>query len=169
MKLAAAIAVAVLILDQVTKLVALERLAPGLPVTVVDGLISLTLVMNPGLAFGLLGGVPAAWRWIVALLSLVALLMLARVALRVLPTGGWQGVVGIGWGDACWISSPRLGVEELWSELASGAWFADVAITVFEAIIAFVIYLAVFWLGKPENRSLNRFVDQHGDEEARDD
>ena len=64
MKLAAATAVAVLILDQITKLIALERLAPGLPVSVVDGFASLTLVMNPGLAFGLLSSTPTAWRWV---------------------------------------------------------------------------------------------------------
>lgn len=87
---------AVVVLDQVVKAVALGRLAPGLPVVVIDGLLSLTLVMNPGLAFGLLGSVPPAWRWIVAALSVVALLVLARVALRVLPTGGWPGRLAIG-------------------------------------------------------------------------
>lgn len=87
---------AVVVLDQVIKAIALERLAPGLPVVVIDGLLSLTLVMNPGLAFGLLGSIPPAWRWIVAALSVVALLVLARVALRVLPTGGWPGRLAIG-------------------------------------------------------------------------
>ena len=87
---------AVVVLDQVTKVIALEHLAPGLPVVVLDDWLSLTLVMNPGLAFGLLGTVPAAWRWVVAALSVVALLVLARVALRVLPTGGWPGRLAIG-------------------------------------------------------------------------
>ena len=87
---------AVVVLDQLTKLVALERLAPGIPVVVFDGWLSLTLVMNPGLAFGLLGGVPAGWRLVVAALSVAALLVLARVALRVLPGGGWIGRTAIG-------------------------------------------------------------------------
>ena len=87
---------AVVVLDQLTKAVALERLVPGHPVAVFDGWLSLTLVMNPGLAFGLLGSVPPAWRWVVAALSVVALLVLARVALRVLPTGGWPGRMAIG-------------------------------------------------------------------------
>ena len=56
------IAGAVVVLDQITKAVALEHLAPGAAVPVVDGLLSLTLVMNTGLAFGLLSGLPAAWR-----------------------------------------------------------------------------------------------------------
>ena len=87
---------AVVVFDQITKAVALEHLAPGVPVVLFDQWLSLTLVMNPGLAFGLLGTVPPAWRWLVAALSLVALLVLARVALRVLPTGGWPGRLAIG-------------------------------------------------------------------------
>lgn len=89
-----ALAGAVIVLDQVTKAVALDRLPPGVSVVVTDWL-NLTLVMNPGLAFGLLGGIPPAWRWMVAALSVVALLVLARVALRVLPEGGWPGQVAV--------------------------------------------------------------------------
>jgi signal peptidase II len=82
----------VVALDQITKVAVLERLAPGVPVTVIDGWVALTLVMNPGLAFG---AIAPAWRWIVAVLSIAALVVLARVALRVLPTGGWPGVIAI--------------------------------------------------------------------------
>ena len=87
---------AIVTLDQITKAIALERLPLGVPVTVIDGLLALTLVLNPGLAFGLLGSVPPGWRWVVAALSLVALAVLARVALRVLPAGGWTGRLAIG-------------------------------------------------------------------------
>jgi signal peptidase II len=83
-------------LDQITKAIALARLSLGVPVSVVDGLLALTLVLNPGLAFGVLGTVPPGWRWSVAALSLVALAVLARVALRVLPEGGWIGRLSIG-------------------------------------------------------------------------
>jgi len=82
-----AVAAAVVALDQVTKALVLRSLTVGVPVVVVDGLLSLTLVMNPGLAFGLLAGVPAPWRWVVAGLSIVALAVLARVAARVLAEG----------------------------------------------------------------------------------
>src|ERR1044071_10376691 len=73
----------------------LSHLEPGMHV-VVAPFVNLTLVMNPGLAFGLLGGVPAGWRWVVAALSLIALAVLARVALRVLPDGSWLDHIAIG-------------------------------------------------------------------------
>jgi signal peptidase II len=87
---------AIVALDQITKAIVLEHLPLGVPVTVIDGWLALTLVLNPGLAFGLLGSVPLGWRWVVAALSLVALAVLARVALRVLPAGGWTGQLAIG-------------------------------------------------------------------------
>jgi signal peptidase II len=89
-----ALAGAVVVLDQLAKVVALDRLPAGVAV-VVTGWLNLTLVMNPGLAFGLLGGVPATWRWIVAALSILALVVLARVALRVLPAGGRLGQLAV--------------------------------------------------------------------------
>jgi signal peptidase II len=89
------IAGTIVVLDQITKAVALDHLAPGVPVHVIDGFVSLTLVMNTGLAFGLLGGLPAAWRWIVALLSIVALVVLGRVAMRVLAGGGWPARLSV--------------------------------------------------------------------------
>jgi signal peptidase II len=87
---------AIVALDQITKAIALARLPLGVPMPLIEGLLSLTLVLNPGLAFGLLGTIPPAWRWVVAALSLVALVVLARVALRVLPAGGWPGRLAIG-------------------------------------------------------------------------
>ena len=89
------IAGAIVVLDQITKLAALERLAPGVAVPLIDGLLSLTLVMNSGLAFGLLAGLPATWRWLVALLSIIALIVLARVAVRVLAGGGWSARLSV--------------------------------------------------------------------------
>ncbi|MGH7348632.1 MAG: signal peptidase II [Candidatus Rokuibacteriota bacterium] len=88
MKSAGATALVVLILDAVTKHLALQHLPPGRPVSVIDGFFSLTLVMNPGLAFGMLAGTPAEWRWLVASLSIAALAVLAVVGLRMLPAGG---------------------------------------------------------------------------------
>jgi signal peptidase II len=95
-RLAAWTALVVLALDQITKLLALQRLAPGIPVPVVDGFFSLTLVMNPGLAFGMLSSTPTAWRWIVAVLSVGALAVLASVGVRLLASGGWTTRVALG-------------------------------------------------------------------------
>jgi signal peptidase II len=89
------IAGAIVVLDQITKAAALQHLIPGVAIVLVDGLLSLTLVMNTGLAFGLLAGLPAAWRWVVALLSIVALIVLARVAVRVLAGGGWPARLAV--------------------------------------------------------------------------
>jgi signal peptidase II len=94
--LAAVTLVVVLILDQVTKALALAHLPPGQPVGLVDGFFSLTLVMNPGLAFGFLSSTPVTWRWIVALLSIGALAVLGVVGLRLLPTGGWLSGLALG-------------------------------------------------------------------------
>jgi signal peptidase II len=92
----AVLAAFVVILDQLTKFAVLGALPPGARVEVVDGLVALTLVMNPGLAFGLLANLPATWRWVVAALSIIALIVLARVAVRVLPGGGYVDLAAIG-------------------------------------------------------------------------
>lgn len=65
--------------------------------------------------------------------------LVARLVVVAAFLGIWQATVAIGLVDAFWISTPLLVIEELWSEIASGELFGDVAITVFEALIAFVI------------------------------
>ena len=96
MTFAAGTALVVLILDQLTKALVLRRLIPGTPVSVVDGVFSLTLVMNPGLAFGMLSTTPTAWRWIVVVLSMGALAVLGVVGVRLLQTGGWVTRLALG-------------------------------------------------------------------------
>lgn len=90
------IAGVIVALDQATKAVVLLRLVPGVPVRLIDDLLALTLVLNPGLAFGLLAGLPRAWRWLVAALSVGALLVLARVAARVVSPGSVLDRLAIG-------------------------------------------------------------------------
>ncbi|HET6367818.1 MAG TPA: signal peptidase II [Pseudomonadales bacterium] len=96
MRLIVALAALIFVADHVTKYFALLHLRLGVPVPVVDGLFSLTLVMNPGLAFGMLGGIPESLRWMVGVLSLGALILLAVLAARVLPTGGPWARVALG-------------------------------------------------------------------------
>ena len=141
-----AIAGVVVVVDQIVKLIALDRLAPGIPVDVVPGLIALTLVRNPGLAFGLLASIPAGWRWVVGLLSLLALIVLLRVALRVLPRGGWreQTAIGLIFGGAVGnlIDRTRYGSVVDFVDVYFRGWHwpafnvADSAITVGVALLA---------------------------------
>ena len=143
------IAVVVVVLDQITKLIALNRLTLGVPVIIVDGFLALTLVMNPGLAFGLLAGIPASWRWVVGVLSLVALVVLLRVALRILPSGGWreQSAIGLIFGGAVGnlIDSTRFGAVVDFVDVYVRDWHwpafnvADSAITVGVAALALVV------------------------------
>jgi signal peptidase II len=140
------IAGAVVVLDQILKLIVLDRLTPGVPLVVVPGLVSLTLVLNPGLAFGLLAGVPASWRWVVALLSLLALVVLLRVALRILPSGGWreQSAIGLIFGGAVGnlIDRTRFGAVVDFVDVHFRGWHwpafnvADSAITVGVGVLA---------------------------------
>ena len=132
-----AIAGGVVVLDQIVKLIALDQLAPGVTVDVVPGLFALTLVKNPGLAFGLLSGIPAGWRWVVGLLSL---------ALRVLPSGGWreQSAIGLIFGGAVGnlIDRTRFGAVVDFVDVHFRGWHwpafnvADSAITVGVAVLA---------------------------------
>ncbi len=54
-----------LLSDQLTKWVALERLELGQPVEIIPGFFNMTLVFNPGIAFGLLSGLPEGTRQLV--------------------------------------------------------------------------------------------------------
>lgn len=91
--LMAATATAIVLLDQLTKAWALEALE-GVTISVIDGLLAFRLGFNYGLAFGILGDVPAAWRSAVALLPLAALLILVRIMRKELPRG-WPGTVSV--------------------------------------------------------------------------
>jgi signal peptidase II len=136
----------VIVLDQATKALALAHLVLGLPVAVADDWLALTLVMNPGLAFGLLGSIPTAWRWVVGLLSVAALVVLARIALRVLPGGGWPATLAVGlvFGGAVGnlVDRIRFGavvdfVDAYWGPYHWPAFnLADSAITVGVALLA---------------------------------
>jgi signal peptidase II len=146
------IALGIVVLDQVTKVVVLERLAPGERVDVVDGLVALTLVMNPGLAFGLLANLPAAWRWIVVALSVVALIVLARVAVRVLPGGGWVdiGAIAMIFGGAVGnlIDRARFGAVVDFIDVYYGTWHWPAFNVADSAITIGVLFLALRLLGR---------------------
>jgi NitT/TauT family transport system permease protein len=69
--------------------------------------------------------------------------ILARIAVILAIIGIWQLVVTIGWVDAFWISTPVLIAQELWLLIANGALVNDIAITIYEALVAFVISSAL--------------------------
>ena len=69
--------------------------------------------------------------------------ILARIAVLVVFLGLWQLVVAVGLVDAFWISTPTLIAQELWHLLESGALASDVAVTIYEALVAFVISSAL--------------------------
>jgi signal peptidase II len=146
------IALGIVVLDQVTKIIVLERLPPGERVEIIDGLLALTLVMNPGLAFGLLSNLPTAWRWIVVALSIVALIVLARVAVRVLPGGGWVDVAAIAmiFGGAVGnlIDRARFGAVVDFIDVYYGTWHWPAFNVADSAITIGVLFLALRLLGR---------------------
>lgn len=148
-----AIAAGVVILDQVTKALVLDRLVPGVPVPVIDGVVSLTLVMNTGLAFGLLGGLPAGWRWLVVVLSAGALLVLARVALRMLAAGEWldRAAIGLIFGGAVGnlIDRARFGAVVDFVDVYYGTWHWWAFNVADSAISIGVVLLAARLLARP--------------------
>lgn len=87
---------AVLTVDQVGKTLALRHLLPGVPIHLIDGLVALRLGFNPGLAFGLLAGLDDAWRWVVSLLSIAALMVVARIAFRITAATGAAPRIAVG-------------------------------------------------------------------------
>ena len=96
MKVALPTALLIFFLDQLIKRWALARLELGAPVPVLDDIFHLTLVLNPGVAFGFLSTVEPAWRWLVGFLSLVALAVLGSLAVRLLPDGNWLTAAALG-------------------------------------------------------------------------
>ncbi len=152
------IAGTIVVLDQTTKAVALAHMAPGAPITLVDGFLALTLVMNTGLAFGLLSGLPTAWRWVVALLSIVALIVLARVAVRVLTDGGlparWSVALLFGGAVGNLIDRARLGAVVDFVDVYYNGYHWPAFNVADSAITIGVIFLALrFLLTRPATES----------------
>jgi len=96
MGLVLALASAIFVADQLTKTWALARLDATHPVVVIPDLFHLVLVMNPGVAFGIFAGVPPRFRWLVTIFSLLALVLLASLAFRVLPRGSLVNRLAVG-------------------------------------------------------------------------
>jgi len=87
--LLASTALTVLVLDQVTKWFAVDRLRSGVPVSVIDGWLQWRLVRNSGAAFSLGTGST----WIFTVIAVVVAALILRIAGRI---GTWSWAVGLG-------------------------------------------------------------------------
>ncbi|MBL8931490.1 MAG: signal peptidase II [Kineosporiaceae bacterium] len=85
-----ALAAVIVVLDQVTKVIAVDRLEPGVPVTVIEGWLQFRLVRNPGAAFSLGTGTTWVFTIIAVVVGVVILRTLRRV--RSLP---WAIALGL--------------------------------------------------------------------------
>lgn len=79
-----AIVVIALVIDQVSKMIAIETLADRAPIELIPGFLSLTLVFNPGAAFGM----GSSMTIVLTLVALVVCVVVARIA-RKLRDGFW--------------------------------------------------------------------------------
>jgi signal peptidase II len=94
-RLLAAIAVAVLVADIITKTIAVAQLEGREPVRILGGLIYLQLLRNPGAAFSMATG----FTWILSVIAIVVVVVVVRVARRLRSTG-WAIALGLVLGGA---------------------------------------------------------------------
>jgi signal peptidase II len=90
-----AVAAAVLAVDVVTKLVAVDRLETGHPVEVVDGVLTMRLVRNPGAAFGFAQGMTILF----SVVAVIVAVFILRIASRLRSTA-WAVALGLVLGGA---------------------------------------------------------------------
>lgn len=90
-----AVAGAVLAVDVSSKILAVDRLAGRAPIEVIDGVLSLRLVRNPGAAFGLAEGMTV----ILTCIAVVVVGVILRMARRMRSTG-WAVALGLVLGGA---------------------------------------------------------------------
>ncbi|MGZ4638537.1 MAG: signal peptidase II [Actinomycetes bacterium] len=90
-----AVAASVLVLDVLTKHLVVDRLSSRDPVELVDGLLTLRLVRNPGAAFGFASGLTV----VLTLVAAVVVVVILRAARRLRSTG-WAVALGLVLGGA---------------------------------------------------------------------
>ncbi|WP_028925737.1 signal peptidase II [Pseudonocardia acaciae] len=93
--LLATVALLVLAVDLVTKLLAVRDLEGASPYPLLDGLVYLQLVRNPGAAFGMATGMT----WLLTLIAVGVVVAIVRVAAR-LRSRGWAVALGLVLGGA---------------------------------------------------------------------
>lgn len=93
----------VVVVDQVTKAVALSHLDPDAPVRVVGDLLRLRLVFNPGAAFSIGTGLT----WLLTLVAVTVVVVVVRISRR-LGSRGWAVALGLLLGGAMGNLTDRL-------------------------------------------------------------
>ncbi len=134
------VAIVVFVLDQTSKGWALAALADGLPRSVWDDYLRLSLVRNPGAAFSLGTGST----WVLTVLAAIVLVVLIRASRR-LGSLGWTWAFGLILGGALGnltdrlIRDPGFGVGHVVDFIDYNGWFvgnvADIAIVLAAGLI----------------------------------
>jgi signal peptidase II len=99
----AGVASAVYLLDQITKMLAVDRLRPGVPHPLVGELLQLHLIRNAGAAFSMATGVT----WVLTVVAVVVVVVVVRSARR-LGSAGWAVTLGLLLGGAAGNLTDRL-------------------------------------------------------------
>lgn len=134
------VAVLVWALDQLTKVLAVARLAPGDDIAVLPPVLSLTLVRNPGAAFGAGAGFTIVLSVLAVVVCVVVLRQLSRLRDR-----GWAWGLGLLLGGALgnltdrMVRDPGVLRGHVVDFIAYGDWFvgnvADIALTVAAGVV----------------------------------
>jgi signal peptidase II len=135
------VAAGVYLLDQLTKILAVDRLRPGDPHPLVGELLRLNLIRNAGAAFSMATGVT----WVLTLVALVVVIVVVRSARR-LGSAGWAVTLGLLLGGAAGnltdrlLRSPGVGRGHVIDFIDYGGLFignvADIAIVVAAVAVA---------------------------------
>lgn len=89
------VAAVALLLDQITKLWALSALGDGRSYRVIDGVLSFTLVRNPGASLGLGSG----FTWVISVLAMAACVVIVVLGLRT-TSKAWAAALGCAFAGA---------------------------------------------------------------------
>lgn len=89
------VAAVALLLDQITKLWALSALRDGRSYRVIDGVLSFTLVRNPGASLGLGSG----FTWVISVLAMAACVVIVVLGLRT-TSKAWAAALGCAFAGA---------------------------------------------------------------------
>lgn len=163
------LAAGVLVVDQVTKILAVSRLAPGEYLPLLGDLFGLMLVFNPGAAFSLASGST----WIFTIVAVVVAVVIVRVSRRI-GSRGWAVALGAllggnlgNLGDRLF-REPGFGVGHVVDFLNYGGLFvgnvADIAIVLAAVGMAILAFLGI---GIDGTRHAAAAKADEGDEAAR--